>query len=384
MLSFKSKSKSKSLKSKSKSKSPKSKSIKSIKSCYTYNDYVGQLNDLGNILLQQYNNHIEATLNEENEHLLNAVSNSLQHMASINGIKFSKNKFKSFVKKIVFIQKGGEPDGDDDNHSLVPYERHGERDEPSKITTYAILGFITSIILIYFAFCKFNDITKKTIGTDIATTSDIIMTQKDATLIKLQTLPPEQYTFLKFVWTYFTDLGCVFVNEKSEDIINFVTELLKESMNEYMKIASESCRYKYNIVDEKTTGAFIINPVTNFISSFVTKDTSVECMKEVSRIQRDKWINDFKYYTDLYTNTILTDFKQIKDLLYYASRLGGSAVATLFGNILYRINRRIRRRTYRSLPPPPSPPSHGGKKQTIKHKKYRKYKTNKKQIYKRV
>ena len=305
-------------------------------------------------------------------------------MASINGIKFSKNKFKSFVKKIVFIQKGGEPDGDDDNHSLVPYERHGERDEPSKITTYAIFGFITSIILIYFAFCKFNDITKKTIGTDIATTSDIIMTQKDATLIKLQTLPPEQYTFLKFVWTYFTDLGCVFVNEKSEDIINFVTELLKESMNEYMKIASESCRYKYNIVDEKTTGAFIINPVTNFISSFVTKDTSVECMKEVSRIQRDKWINDFKYYTDLYTNTILTDFKQIKDLLYYASRLGGSAVATLFGNILYRINRRIRRRTYRSLPPPPSPPSHGGKKQTIKHKKYRKYKTNKKQIYKRV
>lgn len=380
MLSFKSKSKSKSLKSKSKSKSPKSKSIKSIKSCYTYNDYVGQLNDLGNILLQQYNNHIEATLNEENEHLLNAVSNSLQHMASINGIKFSKNKFKSFVKKIVFIQKGGEPDGDDNNHSLVPYR---ERDEPSKITTYAIFGFIISIILIYFAFCKFNDLTKKTIGTDIATTSDIIKTQKHATLIKLQELPPEQYTFLKFVWTYFTDLGCVFVNEKTEDIINFVTELLKESTNEYMKIAAESCRYKYNIVDEKTTGAFIINPVTNFISSFVTKDTTYECYKEVARIQREKIANDFKYYTDLYTNTILTDFKQIKDLLYYASRLGGSAVATLFGNILYR-NRRIRRRTYRSLPPPPSPPSHGGKKQTIKHKKYRKYKTNKKQIYKRV
>jgi hypothetical protein len=368
MLSSNSKSKSKS------PKSPKSKSVKSIKSCYTYNDYINQLNGLGNILLQQYNNHIEATLNEENEHLLNEVSSSLQHMASINGIKFSKNKFKSFVKKIVFIQKGGEPDGDDNNHSLVPYERHGERDEPSKITTYAIIGFITSIILIYFAFCKFNDLTKKTIGTDIATTSDIIKTQKDATLIKLQKLPPEQYTFLKFVWTYFTDLGCMFVNEKTEDIINFVTELLKESMNEYMKIAAESCRYKYNIVDEKTPGAFIINPVTNFISSFVTKDTTYECYREVGRIQREKMMNDFKYYTDLYTNTILTDFKQIKDLLFYASRLGGSAVATLFGNILYR-NRRIRRRTYRSLPPPPS---HGGKKQTIKHKKYRKYKTNKK------
>ncbi len=377
MLSPKSKSKSKSPKS---PKSPKSKSVKSIKSCYTYNDYINQLNGLGNILLQQYNNHIESTLNEENEHLLNEVSSSLQHMASINGIKFSKNKFKSFVKKIVFIQKGGEPDGDENNHSLVPYERHGERHEPSKITTYAIIGFITSIILIYFAFCKFNDLTKKTIGTDIATTSDIIKTQKDATLIKLQKLPPEQYTFLKFVWTYFTDLGCVFVNEKTEDIINFVTELLKESMNEYMKIAAESCRYKYNIVDEKTPGAFIINPVTNFISSFVTKDTTYECYREVGRIQREKMMNDFKYYTDLYTNTILTDFKQIKDLLFYASSLGGSAVATLFGNILYR-NRRIRRRTYRSLPPPPS---HGGKKQTIKHKKYRKYKTNKKQIYKRV
>lgn len=354
----------------------------STNNCYTYLQYKSDLERLVTSLLQHYNKNIETTLNEEDETLLNNVIEQLDELSINNGIKFNKEGFKSFIKKLFvydLAQFGGGPYG-----QVVPYGAVSKRKDsssrdrnifsPNRYDLLAIIAVAVGIFIIYISYLKFNELSQSVVGMDIALVSEDIKTQIQEALSEIRQLPTEQITFVQYVWTSIQTFSCSIVEQQAQRIRNIVIELLSNSVQDFTAIAERTCMPRTEVLTEgaysvsSSLGTFdfgrALNTLVQAASSVTSASTTSSCITNTALALQQKALNDLFYNQQLILNKITAQTTQAINFLTYGASVGTSGVLYL----IYRTKDVLRIAYTRRQQ------LKGGKKYTKKNRKHRKHK----------
>jgi hypothetical protein len=342
------------------------------KNCLTTNELKNELEKMSDLLMQHYNKNVETTLNSDDETFLNEIATKLNELAKGEKIKFNKEGFKTFIRKLFvydFSKFGG-----DDGDELVPYSKKNKM-APNKYDFLAIVMFIASIFILYISFLKFKDLTENVSGMSLGEISSDIQTQVQDAITKIRELPVEQVTFVQYVWNSIQTFSCSIVETQSARIKNIVTESLSNMVVDFTSVATETCMPRTEVITEGAytlSSSYIgnidlgktLNTLVQGVSAYTTSTTTTSCVTNTALSLQRRAIEELFHQRTLILNQLTAQSSQAIHFFTYGVSMGTTSVMYLtyrtkdiLGVAYSQIRSRIKR---------------GGKKHTIKNRKNKK------------
>jgi hypothetical protein len=304
----------------------------STEQCLTPIQFNSYLEKLSGLLMQHYEKNIETSLNTDDEEFLNMIADKLNQIANSENIKFNKQGFKTFVKKIFvydFIQFGGNGD------NIVPYSNK-KINPPNMYDFFAIIMMIASIFLLYISFVKFNDLSQTVTGMPLSEISQDIQSQIQNAISKVRELPVEQITFVQYVWNSIQTFSCSLVETQASRIKNIVTESLSNMVVDFTLIAEKTCMPRTEIIAEGAytisssyTGSIDLGKTMNQLiqtaSAMSTSAATSSCITNTALALQQKAITDMFNQRTLILNQLTAQSSQAISFFMYGASMGASA-----------------------------------------------------------
>lgn len=353
--------------------------------CITPDQLNSDFAKISNMFMERYQKGKVAQLNPDDQKLLDDVSDKLNEIATTQNINFNKDGFKTFIKKLYvydFTQFGGDPDD-----QIVPYGRDGDSrrsvNSPNRVDFAAIIALVFGIFLIYISYVKFNELTQSVTGMDISSVSEDVKSQLEQALTEIRELPIEQVTFLQYIWSSIQTFSCSIVEHQTERIKNIVTELLSETIGDFIEIAERTCMPRTQVVTEGALSlgnidiGRTLNRIVQTASTYASTTTTTSCITTTALAIQQKAMNDLFYNQQLILSQLTSQSTQAINFLTYGTSVASSGALYLIyraKDVLglvydkFRPRQRVQNSRSRELA------ERGGnrKKYTKKNKRYRK------------
>jgi len=292
---------------------------------------------ISQMLMQHYDKNIETQLQPDDEDFLNEVADKLDVLTNNEGIEFNREGFKTLVKKLYvydFKQFGGV-------NGLVSYSN---RRGPNKYDFFAIIALVVSIIMLYIAFIKFNDLAKSVTNSGVGEISSSVRDLISDALAEIEDLDMEDTTFLDYVWNSFCLFSESIVKRQMDAFKNIIIEVIKTTTLNLEKKIQDACMAPSEIVETGKwfVGSFDVgnwfNKGTNALVTLTSAQETSTCVfrttLQVTRQELNSLINSL----ELLVTRIDTQTSQISKLIRYGTSIGVSAI----GYLGYRVSEVVR------------------------------------------
>lgn len=285
------------------------------------------INTLSDLMMKQYELGVQATLDTQEEELLNKTTDYLNQLFRQGNIEFDTDGFKNFVKKLYpknSTQFGG-----------VKNKKGGQRFKFDYLDFVSILMLVASIFMLYFAYVKLDQIVNELTGSSV-----IDLTSQSATSLinsspslqetinTIQNLRESELTFLKVVINSFN----MFCTETLDSVINDkLSPLVKKALMAGLVKTTEVCGLSVKAAPSGTGMlGTILNTLANSASFLVAPTETATCMKNESLRQFQSMIDSSS------TQTI-----QIYRLIKFGVSIGSSSAGYLIKRLKdYRFSER--------------------------------------------
>jgi hypothetical protein len=301
--------------------------------CLSPDKLKSEFEKISQMLMQHYDKNIETQLQPDDENFLNEVADKLDILTNNAGIEFNREGFKTLVKKLYvydFTQFGGV-------NGLVPYSN---RRGPNKYDFFSIIALVVSIIMLYIAFIKFNDLAKTITGSGVGEISSSVRDQISDALAEIEDLDMEDTTFLDYVWNSFCLFGESIVKRQMDAFKNIIIEVIKTTTLNLEEKMKNACMAPSEIVE---TGKWFVgnfdvgnwfNKGTNALVTLSTAQESSTCVLRTTLQVTRQEINTLLNSLELLVTRIDIQTSQISKLIRYGTSIGVSAIGYLGYRVL--------------------------------------------------
>ena len=360
----------------------------SDKICFTSPQTKSDLDKLGSILLQHYNKNIETTLNEHDESLLNNVIKQLEALSKNSNVEFNSEGFKSFIKRIYvydLTQYGGDPPDE-----IVPYSS-GQGNSYSGRSSIsmtiaadfmALLGFFTSLFLLYLVYENLTAITQGVTGYTPVGVGQEVMEQFEIAREEVRKLDTSQLSYLQFFYQIFSTFGCSVVETNIANIQQIFLIGLQNSFRGISARVTSACLTSSQEVSSRST----IGMFSSLFNIASAPTASLICVNERTKIETSLIQAQVNALQDSLFLEISTRAQQISGNITLSLQIGIPCATYLMARIVYvttpimtKIRETSRNQNGRELGPFRITETGGRKKHTKKNNKKKKtYRKNKK------
>lgn len=307
------------------------------KNCLTPVELKNDLHEMSDLLMQHYDKNMETVLEKEDETFLNEVSLKLNELAKGEKVKFNKDGFKTFIRKLFvydLLKFGG-----DDGENVVPYSKKNKK-MPNKYDFFAIVMLIASIFILYISFLKFKDLTENVSGMSMSEISSDIQTQVTDAITKIRELPTEQVTFVQYIWNSIQTFSCSIVETQTSRIKNIVTESLSNMVTDFTSVATETCIPRTEVFSEgayTVSSSYIgnidlgktLNTLVQTASAYSTPSATSSCVANTALSLQRRAMEELFHQRTLLLNQLSTQSSQAINFFTYGASMGTTSVMYL-------------------------------------------------------
>jgi len=295
------------------------------------------LEKMSDLLMQHYDKNLETVLEKEDERMLDELATKLNKLAKGEKVKFNKEGFKTFIRKLFVydLLKFGGDDGED----VVPYSKKN-KNAPNKYDFLAIVMFIASIFILYISFLKFKDLTENVSGMSVGEISSDIQSQVTDAVNKIRELPTEEVSFVKYIWSSIQTFSCSIVETQTSRIKNIVTESLSNMVTDFTSVATETCIPRTEVFSE---GAYTmstsvlgnidlgktLNTLVQTASAYTTPSATSSCVANTALSLQRRAMEELFHQRTLILNQLNAQSSQAIQFFTYGASMGASSVMYL-------------------------------------------------------
>jgi hypothetical protein len=303
-----------------------------VKNCVSNKGY----GEILEFIDDRLNNGVKATLENNQEKMLNKVSNKLENMFAKKNMNFNSDGFKSTVRMCMsesFESSGGmmkptrdsgrnpDKDGNDSNNQFVM------KAKKSRIRFYmsdfiAILCFITSMYLVYLSFIDFGELIASLTGTDsMGFTEDIRQHLNNA--LNVFSDPEYILTYPRFLFSVLTFSATGILEGVVGRYRNIISRALSMGLENVMADVQRTCM-------TPNRGTF-----AGYVSGFVgaTDPASAKCITSALDIATRRVTANYQAEMESLVLRIETRTSNIYTTISMAARLGWTSSSYLVWRI---------------------------------------------------
>jgi hypothetical protein len=325
-----------------------------------------------------------AKLNPKEEQVLKNVSNKMKQIFNINGYRFNTIQFIELIKRILatlktedsLVIKGSKKTSKRSSKKTskrsskktskrvskknggtkkIKYsEENSEETElynnNEKNTMYntiqglgldfiAVMCLVVAILLSLFAFTIFKNLTCS--ANEYGELSETAISALKDTLKRLDESNPNDKNFFIFIFNILTDFWSSFVSKQQTVIINFLKEyFLNTIAPELQDKIRQNCMVNLGELTGNSDLDSFFNYAANAANTALNSESSLDCSMKITKTVMKKIAMDNEIALDFMITKINGDVVKILRFINFAYRLGGSAV----GILIYRIGNKLLRR----------------------------------------
>ena len=304
--------------------------------CFTSPQTKDDLDKLGSILLQHYNKNIETTLNEQDEALLNKVTGQLEELSKNSNVEFNSEGFRSFIKKLYIYdltQYGGSPD------EIVPYSSgqvnsySGKNSISMTIAAdfLALLGFFTSLFLIYLVYENLSSITQGVTGYTPIEVSEEVKEQFNIAREEVRRLNTSQLSYLQLFYQIISTFGCSVVETNINNIQMIFLAGLKNSFNGINERVTSACLTS----SQEASNRSILSMLSSLLNTASAPSASITCVNKRAKIETALILAQVNALQDSLFLEISTRAQQISGNITLSLQIGIPCATYLMARIVY-------------------------------------------------
>jgi hypothetical protein len=287
-------------------------------------------NTIFGLMLKQMDLNIVASLDSEEQELLDNVSNFLNNILKSQNMNFDEDAFKNLVKKL--YPKNSQFGGEDDD-KVVTYDNQQERKKSfTKYDFFAIISLLVSIYFCWVAFIKINEISVNTSGLSLANLPPQLVKDVETAVQQVKSLSTNDLSFLQILYKSMTTFSCSIADSQIANIQTFVSTAITSSITNTKDIilqnALEHCGMKTEVLSQEwgTLGT-LVNTLSSGITASLTSDSTAQCMVMTTNAQLTKLVHDQVYAISIMTAELSAQGAQISALLSKSAQFGGASIA---------------------------------------------------------
>jgi hypothetical protein len=258
----------------------------------------------------------ESQLDKYEEKIVDDLSDELEQIFKDYKCPFDKKGFAHLVK---ILHKDSAIIGGDGE--LVEHE--GKKQGFTKYDLFALLGFLTSILLLFLAYRQLNTLLQSTVETNVVELGNEI---KNKFIDAQNKLKGEELTFLTYIFKVFSNFGCGVVEGSTKKIIEIINKIIMESAGKGIGEIANVC-YKGN----GKKGA--LDFAHGMINILLDKNAIAECGIEMVGINAKQMLHDKGVVIEKLVLMARINSKEISSLMLYGSRIGYASI----GYFTYRV-----------------------------------------------
>jgi hypothetical protein len=287
-------------------------------------------------LQRQYDKNIVTEFDDSEIEIVNNVSTKLKNICDSYSIRFNQSEFINFIKRLyIKTQYGG--DDENDESQLIPIIDSSKNKKGTNIShiyydLLALLGFFSSIILLYITYLQFNQMTCTITGYDINELASQVRNDIQNAMNKVKEMKQEDITFFVYFYQIFTTFSSSIIQTQQDRIINLIQDFLIKTIPDVASRASEMC-----LLGDKSS---YVGTFSNLVQLTLTPGLTSSCISTVSdylinqRIQQR--LNEIQILKSSLTFKSMTISSQISYALY----LGYGSTSYLIYRTYQIINKR--------------------------------------------
>jgi len=309
----------------------------SDKFCFTSPQTKADLDNLGSILLQHYNKNVEATLNEPDKDLLNKVTDQLEELSKNSNVNFNSEGFKSFIKRVYvydLTQYGGDPPDEIVKYSSGQENSYSGRSSVSMTITadfMALLGFFTSLFLLYLVYENLTAITQGVTGYTPVGVGQEVMEQFEIAREEVRRLDTSQLSFLQLFYQIFSTFGCSVVETNIANIQQIFLIGLQNSFRGISTRVTSACLTSSQEVSSRST----IGMLGSLFNIASAPTASLMCVNERTKIETSLIQSQVNALQDSLFLEISTRAQQISGNIALSLKIGIPCATYLMARIVY-------------------------------------------------
>lgn len=297
--------------------------------CFTSPQTKADLDNLCSILLLHYNKNIETTLNEYDEALLNKVTEQLEELSKNNNVEFNNEGFKSFIKRLFVYdlkQYGGDPPNE-----IVPYSDRSSTYMTITADFMALLGFFTSLFLLYLVYENLNAITQGVTGYTPVGVGQEVMEQFEIAREQVRKLDTSQLSYLQLFYQIVSTFGCSVVETNIANIQQIFLIGLQNSFRGISARVTSACLTSSEEVSSRST----IGMISSLFNIASAPTASLMCVNERTKIETSLIQSQVNALQDSLFLEISTRAQQISGNIALSLKIGIPCATYLMTRIVY-------------------------------------------------
>jgi len=259
----------------------------------------------------------ESYLDKDEEKIVDDLASELETIFKDNDHTFDKNGFTHLVK--ILYRKSFMVGGD---HEIVEYQ--GRRQIFSRYDLFALLGFLTSILLLYLAYVQLNNLLQTTLQTNVVELGNEMKRDFNDAQKKLD---GEEMAFLTYIFKLFSSFGCNVVDSSTNKVIGIINKIINESTGKVINDIADVC---YKGSGSKGVLGFV-HGVVNIV---LNPNATGECSLKIAAINAEELLLQKGIAIKKLVERVRIDSKQISGLIWWGVSIGRSSI----GYFMYRIN----------------------------------------------